>query len=254
MTQVTMKAGQFRELLDTFSLPAGSERLFKVLPLSFTKEGIRCQVQSDEKTALLLGHFAPDPYVVEGESDDPVFCVAADIIPILSRFGQDDIINITIDGVMKFEGPGKEFTHYPESNVNVNIPATTPSFDEQGKMNTKAGPCTSFFTFDASAFHDMLEDAKVLDVDTYIINLGEQTHASLGSDEAKKDSGRTALKGHFDGEPVKFILGAELVYLMKNMKGDLSLQTLANNLICFTKKSTKPRGTAHILLAPKVVA
>lgn len=255
--KVTMKAGHLHDLIDTYSLPAGSERLFPILPLKFTTEGISCSVASNEKTSGISGKWTPAPYTVDTPQPEAVLFSAEDVLPILGRFGPDDIITVTLDKTMKFTGPGKEFTHYPPSELNVIVMPKEPTFDAKRVMITAGGPSTTFFTADATAFQAVLDDGKVVDskLGTYPMTLSKEgCFVRLGESDAKKDFGVTKLLGHFDGEDQSFILGAELAYTIKNMKGDVELQAVKDGIVAFIKNTTKPAGRVVIFIAPKVAA
>lgn len=252
---ITMKAGHLCELLETYTLKAGSERLFPVLPLTFKADGIYCSVASKEKTAVISAKWTPEPYSIEKGTDEEVNFSAEDLLPILSRFSQDDIITIALDKTMKFTGPGKEFTHYPASGITILKMPKEPQVDEKGVITFSSGRCSSFFTFEAGTFHDMLADAKVVDASTFPLSFSkEQCSVKLNGAEAKKDSAVTKLNGNFDGDDIELILGAELNYLMQNMKGDMTMQAGKGTPTAFIKKTAKPAGIVRVYIAPKVSA
>jgi len=202
-----------------FSLPIGSEPLFKVLALRVGQGKVINTVQSENKASFMHGEIRH--WQVEGEAE--VVLDAEELLKYLGVFDAKDVVSMEFGDTVTLKGSRKRAVLYPEA-LEAKIPPSLPQIKDK-RVHYRVGldmvPATTIAIIPTDAFKEFISDSKVVfgaQKPIFPISFEDgAVVASLGSTEAKHNIIETRVETKVDGEPVKTRLSHDFINIFQNL-------------------------------------
>lgn len=240
----TAKAGRIKEMFKTLSCPIGSNPLYNPLPLTISGDTITCNVQSTHKSSYVFATFKD--LQVNG-SGGQVTVDALQVLKYLDLYNLDENVTITFGEQVVIESARKRSVIYTEVFDYENLPECPPFND--GRVSFKSGPATASATIKASDLSELVSDARVVEADTYPIEILDGfVKGALGTTEAKKNHIETTLVAETDGT-AKTVIGVDFGYVFSNTTGIVQLQTTDSHPLVVVQ-NTDDKEVVYVL-APR---